>query len=274
MDWIQEGDITKKFKSLLENNRNFSKQEIKTLTQESKDILMELGQPTKSKHNKTGLVIGYVQSGKTTSYEQLMCLAGDNGYRLVILLPGTTKILLNQAFERIKKELGVGEHFRLAVLNNPDLSNEQQIIGYLNDPEKLIIIVAMKHHNRIQNVVELMNTPSIFNLIKKYPTMIIDDEADQASMNTFARSNSARGHERTSTTYKNLFGLRVSRALKNNHCYVQYTATPQGPMLITLDDILSPDFASVITPGENYLGGKEFFGDEYKKYFLEIPFED
>ena len=91
--------------------------------------------------------------------------------------------------------------------------------------------------------------------------MIIDDEADQASLNTYARSNSKSEdweEDEHSSTYSSILNLKL---VLPNHSYIQYTATPQGPLLINLMDLLSPEFHVVLTPGKPI---------PEEKYFLKI----
>jgi hypothetical protein len=86
--------------------------------------------------------------------------------------------------------------------------------------------------------------------LQRTPTIIIDDEGDQAGLNTQVNQGTQ------STTYARLLALK---ACIPHHSYLQYTATPQAPLLINLVDILSPDFAEVLTPGHGYVGGADFF---------------
>src|SRR5262249_37402555 len=91
---------------------------------------------------------------------------------------------------------------------------------------------------------------------------IIDDEADQASMNTKVQ----RGDE--STTYRRIGEVR--RACLH-HTFLQYTATPQAPLLISLIDALSPSFVRVLEPGTGYVGGRELFAQLGAPYVRAIP---
>lgn len=104
----------------------------------------------------------------------------------------------------------------------------------------------MKHHQHLQNLVDVLRQVGVQNV----PTLIIDDEGDQAGLNTLVN----QGEE--STTYRRLLALK---AALSRHAYLQYTATPQAPLLINLVDVLSPSFAEVLTTGPDYVGGAEFF---------------
>ena len=88
--------------------------------------------------------------------------------------------------------------------------------------------------------------------------LIVDDEADQASLNSYGRRNSMEeGEEILSSTYSAI--LKMREALPSN-TYIQYTATPQANLLINIQDLLSPDSHTLLYPGEGYIGGKLFFG--------------
>jgi len=90
------------------------------------------------------------------------------------------------------------------------------------------------------------------------PSLIIDDESDQASLNTKAARIKAGLAAITdvSTTYKSILKLR---AVLPHHSYLQYTATPQAMLLLAQTDFLNPNFAELVTPGGAYTGGIAFF---------------
>ena len=107
----------------------------------------------------------------------------------------------------------------------------------------------MKHHRHLEKLAHILSKIKL----SKVPTLVIDDEADQASLNTEVQKGE------TSTTYQRILYLREYLP---HHTFLQYTATPQAPLLINLIDVLSPKFAKVLTPGSKYTGGKAFFQDE------------
>jgi hypothetical protein len=104
----------------------------------------------------------------------------------------------------------------------------------------------MKQANHLEQLNKLLAKMNL----EEVPILIIDDEADQAGLNN--RVNQGE----MSTIYRHLIELRQ---LLPHHSFLQYTATPQAPLLINIVDVLSPDFAKVLTPGSDYTGGKEFF---------------
>lgn len=90
------------------------------------------------------------------------------------------------------------------------------------------------------------------------------------SLNTYARKNSKSEdweENEFSSTYSSILNLRAALP---NHSYIQYTATPQGPLLINIMDLLSPKFHKVLTPGKSYTGGKTFFEDN-TDLIISIP---
>src|SRR3990167_8261632 len=108
----------------------------------------------------------------------------------------------------------------------------------------------MKNHRHLSNLINLLRRLSLEGV----RTLIVDDEADQASLNTGVN----RGKQ--SPTYRRLLDLRDTMPC---HLFLQYTATPQAPLLINIIDALSPDFVEVLDPGDNYVGGETFFGGRH-----------
>jgi hypothetical protein len=102
--------------------------------------------------------------------------------------------------------------------------------------------------------------------------LIIDDEADQASLNSYGRKNSKNNdddEDLVSSTYDSILHLR---AVLPGNTYIQYTATPQANILISMQDLLSPKSHTLLTPGNGYVGGKAFFKELFDGgLVLEIP---
>lgn len=212
----------------------------------------------------THLVIGYVQSGKTMSFTGLTALALDNGYRVVVYLAGTKLNLLEQTANRLEKDLvkansGNRDFFRIH--KDPSVSDANNIISHLKLSTKPIILIpVLKHYEHINRLTDIFKTTAFTNLMENETVLIIDDEADQASLNSFGRKNSKnddQDEDKVSSTYAAILKLRST--LPGN-TYIQYTATPQANILISMQDLLSPKSHTILTPGEGYIGGKLFFG--------------
>ena len=245
------------------------------LINETTEILSQCINPVNTIGSTTGIAIGYVQSGKTMSFTTLTALAIDNGFRIVIYFAGIKVNLLEQTTKRLKKDLHTdGDNARFfKVYQSPSVSDN--VHGKIQSALRLnhkpaILITVLKHYKHIEELTKIFKTPEVREELGNNGVLIIDDEADQASLNTYARKNSKTEDwedDEFSSTYSSILNLRASIS---NHSYIQYTATPQGPLLINIMDLLSPKFHIVLTPGKSYTGGKTFFEDNTDLIFT-IP---
>ncbi len=245
------------------------------LINETTAILSQCVNPLNTIGSTTGIAIGYVQSGKTMSFTTLTALALDNGFRIVIYFAGIKVNLLEQTTKRLKKDLHTdGDNARFfKVYQSPSVSDN--VHGKIQSALRLnhkpaILITVLKHYKHIEELTKIFKTAEVREELGNNGVLIIDDEADQASLNTYARKNSKTEDwedDEFSSTYSSILNLRASLS---NHSYIQYTATPQGPLLINIMDLLSPKFHVVLTPGKAYTGGKTFFEDNTDLIFT-IP---
>ena len=228
-----------------------------SMQDEAIGILAKCIPPNAADDNRTGLVIGYVQSGKTMSFTTVAALARDNNFQLIIVITGISIPLFRQSTERLRNDLRIPTrrdrkwyHFE-----NPTQESQQSIRDILdewrdstvpNDERRAILITVMKNHRHLQNLSQILTSLNLNSV----PSLIIDDEADQASLNSLIRDRDQ------STTYRRI--LELKNCLPH-HTLLQYTATPQAPLLINIIDILSPSFAEALTPGQDYVGGRDFF---------------
>lgn len=208
---------------------------------------------------ETGIVIGKVQSGKTSNFISVLALAFDNGYDIAVVLGGNTLDLLKQNASRIKSAFNVDSD-KLTVLktnDNKSLINPSRIKDFLENDHK-VIIVGLKHNKHIDQIAEIFDNP----YLAEKSVLIVDDEGDQATLNTRAYKNSI------SKTYGSVLNLK--NKLKS-HCFLSVTATPQANILIETFDTLSPDFGELVYPGEGYCGLQEFHGENCDRHIYEIP---
>lgn len=259
--------IGREVQALLTHKR-LNDDETRRVQSETCRILSRCIGPDEHGQQRTGLVIGYVQSGKTLSFTALTALARDNRYRLVIVLGGTTVNLLDQSLRRLRGDLDIEGHGQRiwTLLANPTENALGEISRalrgwseYADRPDRCrtVLIVAMKHHTHLANLEALLRRCDLSDV----SALVIDDEGDQASLNIKV------GKYEESTTYSRI------RALRNalpTHTYLQYTATPQAPLLISRIDMLSPQFAELLQPGPDYVGGKDLF-DEPSLHIEIIP---
>lgn len=243
------------------------------ISNEAAEILGRCLPPGKLKESRTGLVVGYIQSGKTMSFTTVAAMARDNGYPLVILIAGITELLLDQSRARLRSDLDLERdayrrwyHRRSPSSEGTDVKDIKSALADWDDPNvsnddrPTILLTVMKNWAQLSKLADVLSEL----LLTGVTALLIDDEADQASLNTRWRQDDE------SSTYFQL--MRVRKALPR-HTLLQYTATPQAPLLLSLADSLSPDFVSVLEPGADYVGGREFFGAD-GRYVHELEGED
>jgi hypothetical protein len=241
--------------------------------QEAVAVLARCLPPQEPYGQETGLAVGYVQSGKTMSFTTVAALARDNGYALVIVIAGTAVPLLAQSSQRLEADLRINSRDDRAWLHIGsdsiakhstrtsirDVLDEWRNSDIPVEERRTVLITAMKHHGHLRKLTNALREIPLDGL----PTLIIDDEADQASLNALVLKN------KESTTYRRIKELRT---VIPHHTFLQYTATPQAPLLINIIDTLSPHFAEVLTPGSDYVGGMHFFKEH--KNLIKIIRDD
>ena len=227
------------------------------LLQDSVSVLSRCVPPSGADGTDTGLVVGNIQSGKTMSFTTVSALARDNGYRIIVVITGTVKILFSQSVKRLTNQLQLSsrDDWAWRLYRNPPQSLANDVEALLQDWQRplpaglrpqTILFAILKNHTQLRKLCGLLRRLNLTGV----PALIIDDEADQAGLNTMA----GRGSE--SSTYGELSRLRLALP---HHTYLGYTATPQAPLLINVIDMLSARFAQVLTPGNDYVGGAGFF---------------
>lgn len=243
------------------------------LTQETRRILSACIDPAKAvaePRKNAGLVLGYVQSGKTSSFTAATALAHDNGFKLVIVVGGVSRILLSQTFDRLQKDLDLNEADvvnRWTKVLNPKLGPDpavQQIQNLLTSHARAIregqtpigstpVIVVMKETSHLRNLNAFLAGISGPNKdqLAGLSTLIIDDECHMATPNVAKREEKSRIYE--------LMG--ELRSYLPHHTLLQYTATPQANLLCELEDAFRPDFVRLLGHGPEYVGGRRFFID-------------
>jgi len=262
--------------AFLDRQPHLLAEERERLLTEAVDILSTC-QPPGARGRRTVLAVGRVQSGKTLSFETVTALARDNGFGLVIIIAGISKYLERQTRRRLERDLGFGDE-RFAAFDHWLLTSSALLLqgtdlgltialdawgmwtaGHEQPPTA--VIVTLKHHAHIAAVARAL--PRDFDV----PTLVVDDEADQASLNVRAR----QPEKPPTTTYRELAVLRGRLA---SHTYVQYTATPQANFLLAATDTLAPDAVRLVTPGHGYVGNEDFFGQVADGHHVKMVPDD
>jgi hypothetical protein len=255
--------------------QNLPPQSEKRLTENSSRILQRTELLGGDASSNCQLVVGEVQSGKTMSFTALIAMAHENGFPLVIVLAGTKLQLLSQTRDRLRRDLradGDGGANPWVLTEKLTKGSRKESIQQVQDVLKIwlekdapktfkstVVITSLKNRESLDEIVHLIDgLKSRFDL-NNFPVLIIDDEGDQAGLNLKWRD------DEESPVYAAINRMRNSLA---RHSYVMYTATPQGPLLIGIQDALSPKFVTLLKSGEDYLGGRDLFEDneDFVKY--------
>lgn len=186
------------------------------------------------------LLVGDVQSGKTSHMFGIMCAAADTGFTNFILLTTDNIILQQQTIERARIDL-----CDFCVCGENDYLKFKQ-----NNLEKPAVIVLKKNSRVLK---KWKNNLASTNFCKGNPLFIVDDEADAASLNTQVNRNMQ------STINKTLEEIKKSTT---SSIYMQVTGTPQSILLQTIKSGWKPYFIYYFEPGDKYLGGGFFFPEE------------
>lgn len=244
-------------------------QQIESVERESLRIIGKTRPLDRGPFQCRGLVVGYVQSGKTANFTAVAARAADVGYRLVIVLSGIHDSLRNQTQRRLDRELvSVGVDWTSLTTEESDFREPEVANGF--GTAGTVLVVAKK----IVPILERLNRwiEQLDGQLDEIPVMLIDDEADQASINTRGnRSDPSVDDEpveddaspsRTNGLIRDLL-QRIPKAT-----YVAYTATPFANVLIDPDafdrevgaDLFPKDFVVQLPRPDGYTGTEELFG--------------
>lgn len=264
---------------------------VQSLSDVGTKILGHLQDPTSSgAWDRRGLVIGHVQSGKTANYLGLVAKAADAGYKFIIVIAGVHNNLRKQTQERIDegfvgrtkdedrwKIVGVGYdgYPHPASLTNiyTDFNKNTANQGWsINDFSKPVVLVIKKNVSTLKSLhrwLDELNSQG-HGKVKDVPILMIDDEADNASINTKKEDN-----DPTQTNRK----IREILSLFDKSCYVGYTATPFANIFINPDaygdeqlreELFPRDFIYCLDAPTTYFGpDKVFLNDESSERILE-----
>ena len=195
-----------------------------------------------------------------------MALARDNGYRLVVVIAGTKNNLMEQTIDRLDDDLlgGDGGANPWRMLIDPDEGQAAEIADVVGeaDAAETVVCFVLKHTSRLDRLATALAVVGDHVDLSAVQALVIDDEADQASLNLKAQKGE------TSSTYA---AIQQLRSALPRHDFLMYTATPQGPLLIALDDQLSPQTTTVLRSGDGYVGGHELFIEHGESYVRTIP---
>ena len=279
-----------RYKRLLQK-KGFGLRVIPKLDQITDKILGLLENPLKhGGWERKGMVVGQVQSGKTANYTGLICKAADAGYKLIVVIAGTQNNLRSQTQARIdegfvgrdssrllrtdpgiNRYIGVGRYdhnnIPITLTNTSSDFNKRtaEMLGLgLDNVNVPIVLVIKKNYNTLENLIAWLKEHNAITDtgIEHHPMLMIDDEADNASINTSKDPDE-------STRINGL--IRKTLNLFHKRCYVGYTATPFANIFINPEseeemlrgdgDLFPRDFIVSLDSPNNYVGPEKVFGE-------------
>lgn len=280
--------------------RRYLEEEVRTPTQvidqidyAANEIMDNLANPkSDTNFSRKGLVIGAVQSGKTSNYIGLMNKAADSGYKVIIVLTGTIEKLRKQTQERIdegfigsdskaivdnkkSRSVGVGNYEyldgeTLTVAPFTTTSDDFNIKASLKiEGHKGPAVFVLKKNKsvleKLAKWLKIYNVNTMTGTIES-PLLLIDDEADNASVNTASE-------DKDPTTINQL--IRNILKLFSKSSYVGFTATPFANIFIDPqyksedgDDLFPRDFIYLLEQPSNYVGPTELYSSEGKYNYM------
>lgn len=278
-----------RYEKFLKENKKWPSDTVEIINDTTNEILKSIGNPKSTDtFDKRGLVLGHVQSGKTANFTGLINKAFDVGYKLVIVLAGMHNDLRSQTQLRLEREVvgtvdGItGEKQGVALVKTggtqietwttvQDDISTNNAIGIKN-LDKPILLVVKKQKDVLPKLIDLLRN-SIKHSEIRPPVLIIDDEADQASVD-------ASGKKTDDPSKINQL-IRELLSLFNKKSYVGYTATPFANLLIKADanhaevgkDLYPKDFVIALPKPDGYCGPDEYFNttgytDDNKPMFI------
>jgi hypothetical protein len=221
--------------------------EVRDIKNTAKEVAARWVNPLSGGREETnGLIYGLIQSGKTGVLTVTGAIGADEGYRTLIILTSDNDPLYEQTLGRAQEAFP-----GMDIIGKKDFKDADAFLQRIKSGTA--VIVTTKNSGLLTTLVENFKKGNV----KGLTSLIIDDEADQASLNT--RASKADG--RRSAINDRIVDLRK---FFQKNTYLQVTATPQALFLQTPGHDFRPKFTVLSHPGSAYVGGEDFFGDESK----------
>ena len=306
--WLSEMEIAiedsggwfywKHYKTYLAQMKRWSLNTVRTIDRDTWNILDLMANPRSDEDfERRGLVVASVQSGKTANYLGLICRAADVGYKIIVVMAGVHNVLRNQTQARLEegfaginivgqriapvgvgKMRGIERRPILCTSREADFKKEraQALRGLqttqTNEP---LLFVIKKNSSVLKQLYEWLCE----NAKSEDPILLIDDEADNASINgKYKRERRDDEPSRINGQIRNILSYFSKK------CYVGYTATPYANILIDpiVDtkefgkDLFPSSFIYTLEESSDYFGAEKIFyatgenGKEHLRYIDDI----
>jgi hypothetical protein len=222
------------------------------------------------------LVLGKIQSGKTANLLGTIAWAADSQVSLGVIFTGVTEALNLQTEKRLRDDLLTLNNQYIKIYTVPTNSKGKNFDELLKDISKWVgrrmnedrlgmnrplpVLVTLKNPSRVKTLKVLIEKLQAVHG-DSITTLLIDDEADQASQNAKARKREV------SETYA---AIRALRDLESRNILLSYTATPQAVMLTEQSGRLRPNYCVTVEPRSGYFGLSSAVANEFKDNRVEV----
>lgn len=252
-DWYSGPDRDFGFWRSLEDEfraNGWPEDRIDSVDRSSTQVVAHTPRPTRPKWDSKGLVVGYVQSGKTTNFTSVIAKLADEDYDVVVVLSGIHNGLRRQTQQRLDQQLKETQPARVITLT--DETKDFHIPAILptaaispNDG-KFVLVVAKKNAAVLRRLIRWLDNARGAQALQQARCLVVDDEADQASVAT-GRINPL---------------IRRLISLMPRCTYIGYTATPFANVFIDPkdDDLYPRDFILNLPRPDGYFGPEMIFG--------------
>lgn len=231
-------------------------QEVEDITKTAQEVAGKWVNPLSGgKEQTNGLIYGLVQSGKTGVLTVTGAIGADEGYKTLIVLTSDIEPLYEQTLGRVREAFP-----GIDIIGKKEFKDPESFLKRVKSAT--CAIVTSKNSGILEDLIYDFKKGNL----KGLSCLIIDDEADQASLNTKARK---AGGIRSAINDR----LLELRGFFDKNTYLQVTATPQALFLQTLGHDFRPKFTALSHPGSGYVGGDDFFGDN-SNLVREFDLED
>lgn len=250
-------------KGYLLSQKGWKTEVVKSIDEASSKIVGMLQPPGMSGFQTRGLVLGHVQSGKTANFSAVTAKAADVEYKLFIILSGMHNALRAQTQRRLNQELRDLNPSRWISLTDTENDfGHTPVAGdalLTEDAHQRILAVVKKNSFILQRLKKWLKSTNK-SILARCPILVIDDEADQASLNA-AKYDDER-------TRINELIIEILDLLPR-HAYVGYTATPFANVLVdptAMEDLYPRDFIVDLPKPQAYFGPEKVFGRNPLEY--------
>ncbi|TXD37965.1 beta-1,4-mannanase [Lujinxingia vulgaris] len=248
------------YKQHLLKNKGWDANTVKGLENATQQIVTRLPDPrSESNFQGRGLVLGYVQSGKTANMMGVIARAADRGWNFVLILAGLTNVLRYQTQSRFEADLYKhNRHYWDRLTTNDGDFDDSREEGFKPLKPGIVRIAIVKKNLAVLKKLKKRFKETHSGHKESFNVLVIDDECDHASVNASNRDDGITAINQA---------IREMLALMPRHAYVGYTATPFANVLIDPsvdptkpEDLYPRDFILSLQSPKAYFGTDRLFG--------------